>query len=138
LQAVSELVVPVDAGIYSVMGLERLQEMVELVKRHLAHPDLAITTLVLSRVMTNLATRELETQLRETYGKLVAASAIPDSVQVEKAAAHHRTVLEYPPKCSAALASEGLVAEVLNHGRKRGNAGRTRQVNGARSKRRAG
>jgi chromosome partitioning protein len=137
LHAVTELVVPVDAGIYSVMGLGRLQETVEKVKRHLAHPDLAIVTLVLTRVMKNQATRELEAQLRETYGNLVAASVIPYSMQVEVAAAHHRTVLEYAPKSPAAVAFEALIREVLNYGRKN-NAPRARSVNTARSKRRAG
>jgi chromosome partitioning protein len=136
LHAVTELVVPVDAGIYSVMGLGRLQETVEKVRRHLAHPDLSIVTLVLTRVMKNQATRELEAQLRETYGKLVAAAVIPYSTQVEIAAAHHRTILEWAPRSPAAAAYEALVEEVMSHGRKKRNAAGTRRVNSARSSRR--
>jgi chromosome partitioning protein len=132
LHAVEELVVPVDAGAYAVMGLARLSETVEKIRRHLSHPALTIIGLVLTRVMKNRATRELEAQLRETYGKLVYDSVIPYSTHVELAAAHHRTVLEYAPKSPAAVATEALVREVLkNHGRKRVNARRSRRVDDA-------
>jgi chromosome partitioning protein len=131
LHAVSELVVPVDAGIYSVMGLANLQQTVDKVKRHLAQPNLAIVTLVITRAMKNRATTELEAQLRDTYGKLVATAVIPYSTQVEIAAAHHRTVLEYAPKSPAAVAMEALIREVMKHGRKSNNAARSRSIDAA-------
>jgi len=131
LHAVSELVVPVDAGIYSVMGLGRITETVEKVRKHLAHPELAIIGLVITRAMRNRATRELEAQLREAHGKLVYASVIPYSTHVELAAAHHRTVLEFAPRSPAAVAFESLITEVVRHGRKRGHAARSRRVNDA-------
>ena len=131
LHAVSELVVPCDASIYSVSGLGQLQLTIEKVRRHLAHPDLAIVTLVITRAMKNRATQELEAQLRDTYGKLVAASVIPYSTHVEVAAAHHRTVLEYAPKSPAAVALEALIGEVWKHGRKSSNAARSRSIDAA-------
>jgi chromosome partitioning protein len=132
LRASESLLVPVDAGAYAVMGLARLQETVEKIRKHLAHPELTIIGLVLTRVMRNRATRELEAQLRETYGKLVYEATIPYSTHVELAAAHHRTVLEYAPKSPAAVATEALISEVWrNHGRKRGNARRSRRVDAA-------
>ena len=60
LHAVEELLVPVDAGAYAVMGLARLQETVDKIRKHLAHPELQIIGLVLTRVMKNRPTRELE------------------------------------------------------------------------------
>jgi chromosome partitioning protein len=127
IHAVDELLVPVDAGAYAVMGLARLQETVTRIQKHLAHPELQIIGLVLTRVMKNRPTRELEAQLRETYGSLVYRTTIPFATQVELAAAHHRTVLEYAPKSPAAVAFEALITEVLgNHGRKRVNARRPR------------
>jgi chromosome partitioning protein len=132
LQAVDELVVPVDAGMYSMMGLGRLQETVDKIKRHLSHPELSIVGLVLTKVMKNRPTRDLEAQLRETYGKLVYTSVIPFSPQVEVAACHHRTILEYAPKSPPAVAFEALVTEVLgNHGRKRTSARRPRGIDAA-------
>ena len=120
LQAVDELLVPVDAGAYAMMGVAKLQETVDKIRRHLSHPDLAIIGVVLTRAMANRASRELEAQLRATYGKLVYATVIPYAWQVELAAAQHRTVLEYAPKSSAAVKFEALITEVVGkNGRKR-------------------
>jgi chromosome partitioning protein len=123
LRAVSELIVPVDAGVYSAIGLSRLQENVEKVRRHLAHPELEIIGLVVTRAMPNRATKELVAQLRATYGPLVYGTVIPYSAKVEEAHARNRTVLEYAPTSPAAVAFEALIKEVMKHGRKRtGNA----------------
>ena len=57
---------------------------------------------------------------------------IPFSPQVELAACHHRTILEYAPKSAAAVAFEALVTEVLgNHGRKRTRTPRARRGDAA-------
>ena len=98
LNAVTEIVVPVDAGIYGAMGLGRLQETVDKVRRHLNHPDLKIIGLVITRAMANRATKDLESQLRESYGSLVFNSVIPYDVKVEESHARHRSVLEHAPK----------------------------------------
>jgi chromosome partitioning protein len=126
LHAVDQLLVPVNAGMYSVMGLSKLQETVDKIKKHLAHPDLCIIGLVLTLVMKNRPTRDLEAQLRQTYGALVYKSVIPYSPQIEVAACHHRTILEYAPKSPPAQAFESLVTEVLGNGRKRTSAPRSR------------
>jgi chromosome partitioning protein len=122
LQAVTELVVPVDAGIYSIAGLGRLQDTVEQVRRHLDHEDLHIIGLVLTRVMKNKATQDLERQLREAYGDLVYRSVIPHSVKVEEGHARNRTILEWAPKSPTALAYERLVTEVLKNGQPKRDA----------------
>jgi chromosome partitioning protein len=122
LQAVGELVVPVDAGIYSIAGLGRLQETVEQVRRHLDHGELHIIGLVLTRVMKNKATKDLERQLREAYGDLVYQSVIPHSVRVEEGHARNRTILEWAPKSPPSLAYDRLVTEVLKHGQSKRNA----------------
>jgi chromosome partitioning protein len=122
LRAAEELIVPVDAGVYSVAGLGRLQQAVEQVRRHLDHPGLHIAGLVLTRVLRNKATKDLEGQLREAFGDLVCQTVIPHSVKVEEAHARHRTILEWDPKSPPALAYARLVTEVLKHGQSKRNA----------------
>jgi chromosome partitioning protein len=123
LQAVTEIVVPVDAGLWSVSGLGRLQETVEQVRKHLDHAELRIIGLVLTRAQKNRATRDLERQLREAYGDLVYETVIPLSVKVEESHARHRSVLEHAPNSPAALAYEQLITEVVKrHGKKQRNA----------------
>ncbi len=131
LHAVDELIIPADATAYAMMGLGKLQETVDKIKKHLSHPDLCIIGLVLTRVMKNRPTRDLEAQLRQTYGALVYKSVIPFSPQVEVAACHHRTILEYAPKSAPALAFEALCAEVMGNGRKRTSPRRTRRSDAA-------
>ena len=131
LRAVSEVIVPVDCGVYAAMGLSRLSETVEKVRRHLAHPDLAIIGLLISRAQKNRGSRDLESQLRETYGDLVYRAVIPYAAKVEEAVARNRTILEYAPRSPAAVAFEALITEVLSHGCKRGHARRSRRVDDA-------
>jgi chromosome partitioning protein len=119
LNAVAEIVVPVDAGIYGASGLGQLQTTVERVRRHLNHADLKITGLLITRAMTNKATKDFEDQLRASYGPLVFKSVIPYDVRVEESHARHRSVLEHAPKSRAAVAYDLLIGEVLKHGKTR-------------------
>ena len=138
LNAALELVVPVDPGIYSAVGLSKLQETVEQVRKHLCHPDLAIVALAIVRIQRHKAHADFERQLRELYGALVCKTTIPDSVLVSVACSHHMTVGEYAPSSPAAVALERLVKELTNgqgFGRKVRNA---RPNAGKPSKRRAG
>ena len=97
LQAVTDVLVPIDSGIYSVAGLGRLNDTIEMLKKNLDHDPLHIIGLVLTKAMKNAATTSLERQLRETFGKLVYQTVIPFDAKVEEAAACHRTVLEFAP-----------------------------------------
>ena len=116
LNYAAELLVPVDAGLYSVAGLGRLQETVEQVRRHLDNRALRIAGLVLTRAHNNRATKDVEAQLREAFGGLVRRAVVPHSVRVEEAHARHRTVLEFAPRSTPALAYDRLVTEVLENG----------------------
>lgn len=119
LNTVGELIVPVDAGLYSIVGLGRLEETIDQVRRFLDNRELRIAGLVLTRTHHNRATRDLERQLREAYGDRVYQTTIPHSVRVEEAHARHRTVLEFAPKSPPALAYDRLLMEVLKHGQPR-------------------
>lgn len=126
LNAAVELVVPVDPGIYSAVGLGKLQETVDQVRRHLLRPELAIVALAIVRVQKHKAHADFERQLRELYGPLVCKTTIPDSVMVSVACSHHMTVGEYAPASPAAVALERLVKELTDGqkpGRKIRNAG---------------
>jgi chromosome partitioning protein len=129
LNTVGELIVPVDAGLYSIVGLGRLEETIDQVQRFLDNRELRIAGLVLTRTHHNKATKDLERQLREVYGELVYQTTIPHSVRVEEAHARHRTVLEFAPKSPPALAYDRLLMEVLKHGQQR-NARRADTTDG--------
>src|SRR5262249_9361766 len=56
LNTVGELIVPVDAGLYSIVGLGRLEETIGQVRRFLDNPALRVAGLVLTRTHHNKAT----------------------------------------------------------------------------------
>jgi chromosome partitioning protein len=118
LQAVSEVIVPIDPGLFAITGLGRLQETVDRVRHYLQHPSLAIVSLLMTRVTNSKTSRELERQLRETYGELVSQSVIPASAIVEEAHAHYRSIMEWAPGSNAGKAYNALVTEVLKHGQR--------------------
>jgi chromosome partitioning protein len=113
LNAVDGLVVPVDAGLYSIAGLARLHDVVEEVRRHLDNATLRIAGLVLTRTHRNRATADLERQLRAAYGPLVYRATVPHSVRVEEAHARNLTLVEFAPRSTPALAYDRLLSEVF-------------------------
>jgi chromosome partitioning protein len=122
LNYVGELLVPVDAGLYSVAGLGRLQETVEQVRKYLDNRRLRISGLVMTRAHNNKATKDIQGQLREAFGPLVHQAVIPHSVRVEEAHARHRTILEFAPRSTPALAYDRLIKEILGHGESTGRS----------------
>jgi chromosome partitioning protein len=138
LNAALELVVPVDPGIYSAVGLGKLQETVEQVRKHLCRPELGIVALAIVRIQRHKAHADFERQLRELYGPLVCKATVPDSVLVSVACSHHKTVGEYAPASPAAAALERLVKEITD-GQAPGRKIRNARSDGSKpSKRRAG
>lgn len=121
LAAVTELIVPVDAGIYSVAGLSQLQGTVDQVRKHLRNRAIRISGLLLTRTHNNRATRDLAGQIREAFGTLVYASSIPHSTRVEEAHARNRSVIEFDPKSAPARAYEAFIEEVIRYGESTGN-----------------
>jgi len=117
LQAVNEVIVPIDPGVFSISGLGRLQETVDRVRHYLEHPELSIVGLLLCRFGHTRASMDLQARLREVHGSLVFRAVIPMSVKVEEAHAMNRTIMELAPQSSVALAYGELVTEVLNYGR---------------------
>jgi chromosome partitioning protein len=116
LAAVGELIVPCDAGIYSVAGLAKLQETVADVRAYLGNRRLRIAGLLLTRTHNNRATKDIADQLRAGFGGLVYQTSIPHSVKVEEAHARNLTVLEFARLSPPSRAYTNLLAEVLEHG----------------------
>ena len=72
-----ELVVPLDPGIYSSVGVGKLQEVVSQVKRHLLNPELAIVALVIVRIQKHKAHADFDANLESSTGRSSARRRYP-------------------------------------------------------------
>lgn len=130
LAGVDELVVPVDAGIYSVAGLAQLQGAVDQVREYLSNASLRLAGLVITKAHRNRATSDIEAQLRDAYGSLVYRATVPHSVKVEEAHARNLTILEYAPGSAPAKAYANLATEILDDGQPVEQPGDTEPADG--------
>lgn len=122
LVAAGEVVVPVDPGVYAMLGLVALQETIAEV-RDAYGTDLRLRGLLLTRVQRNNVHRDVESELRSRFGELVFKTTIPMSAMVEAAATRGTTVLAHAPKSPAALAYDKLIEEIANERRAKDRGG---------------
>jgi len=114
LNYVQEVWCPVDPGIFSLAGIVKLQGAVAEVVRYLDNAELRLSGLVLTQARADNLTRDVENQLRATFGTLVCKTAIPASVKVGEAHANFLPVIDYAPRSPGAKAYEALTREILN------------------------
>ena len=112
----AEVIVPVDAGMYAMLGLVQLQGTIAEVREAYGNDALHLAGLLLTRVARNNVHRDVEAGLRERFGDLVFKATVPQSVQVEAAHTRGQTVMEFAPRSPAALAYDALISEVIEHG----------------------
>ena len=113
LAAVREVFVPVEAHPLALLGLAHLVQTVEVVRERL-NPDVAITAVILSRVMARQTlTDEVSARLREAFPKALYATRIRNSVRLAEAPSHGLPIQSYDPKGAGAEDFRALAVEVL-------------------------
>ncbi len=113
----AEVIVPLDPGVFAVLGLVELQDTIAEVREAYRHEDLHLAGLVLTKVQRHNVARDVEAELRGRFGARVFRAVVPLSAKVEEAHTRGLTIAEYAPKSAAALAYEDLVGEIIDHGR---------------------
>lgn len=112
LNFAEEVIVPVDAGLFALAGLGRLQETVAQVRQYLDNRALRITGVVMTRVQSNNVSRDVEAQLREAFGEILGT--IPLNVAVEEAHSRFQSVLDYAPRSNGAKSYAALVGRIVD------------------------
>jgi chromosome partitioning protein len=118
LVATAEVIVPLDPGVYAVLGLVELEGVIAEV-REAYNPALRLSGLLLTKVARNNVVRDVERGLRDRFGPLVFGATIPLSAKFEEAATRGTTILAHAPKSPGAVAYEAFTEEVIAHGRAR-------------------
>lgn len=121
LNYVKEVYCPVDPGIFSLAGLVSLQGAVGEVVRELDNAELRISGLVLTRTGRDNCSRDVEAQVRATFGAQVCKASIPISTKINEAHSRYLSVIDYAPKSAGALAYVELTREIITHGEVHGN-----------------
>lgn len=114
LNAVEEVIVPVDPGMFALAGLGKLQNAIDEVRRYLDNRVLRLAGLVLARCRNDNVSRDVEAQLREMFGELVYHTTIPSSVRVEEANARFLPVIDHAPRSAVAQAYSRLTEEIAH------------------------
>lgn len=116
LNAVADVFVPMPPSLFGFLGLSQLQSDVAQVKRFLDNRELDIRGIILTMTERNRVSKEVEDQLRETFGPIVFKTRIGRSVKLEEAHARHKSIFDYAPSSPGAESYRSLVEEIIGHG----------------------
>jgi len=119
----AEVIVPLDPGVYAMLGLVQLQGMIDEVREAYGNQALHLAGLVLTKVQRTAVAKDVEAELRARFGDRVFGTTIPLSVQVEAAHTRGLTVMEHAPKSAGAVAYEALIGEIIANGRAKERGG---------------
>jgi len=120
----AEVLVPVDAGVYAVLGLVQIQETIAEVRETYQNHELHLSGLLLTRTTRSNVCRDVANSIRERFGNLVFEATVPQSAKIEEAHTRGQTVLDWSPRSSGAVAYNAFVTEVLDgRSEKRGGLG---------------
>jgi chromosome partitioning protein len=73
------ILIPVSTGFFALTGLVQLQETIDMVKQTDLNPDLEILGVLCTFSERTNVSRDVEKQLRDTFGELVFDTAIPQN-----------------------------------------------------------
>lgn len=116
LTASDKVIIPAQADIYSLQGIEQLAETIAPVKKY-CNPQLEIAGIVLTRYNSrSILSREVAQLAERIAAKLntkVYAATIREAIAVKEAQISQKTLYEYAPKATATEDYKRLVEEFL-------------------------
>ncbi len=114
LVASTDVIVPVQAHYYSIEGLRRVMETIQLIRGRF-HPCSAENLNILLTLVEDRTTlsRQIQLQMREIFGTAVFNTVIHNNVRLCEAPSAGESVLLYAPHSRGALEYRALAAEIL-------------------------
>ena len=113
LRASNTVIVPIELGSFSLMGVGKLLSMIELIRVKLQHTPkvYALPTMVDRR--TRFATRMME-EISDAFGEHVLNTPIRQTVVIRESQAKGLPLIEYNPKSKGSMDYLVLSQEILN------------------------
>lgn len=113
LAAAGEVVIAVQTEFMALMGLSKLVEVVQLIRRRL-NPELEISGILACLYDSRLRlAREVLGELRKFFPELVFRQPIRANVKLAEAPSFGRTILEYAPESHGALDHRRVALEII-------------------------
>jgi chromosome partitioning protein len=113
LVAASELIIPVDARYYSVVGINILAGMVREIEEKLDHHVELLGILVNMFDRTTTHHNAILEMLKQTYGAKVFQTIITRNIDLSDAEANHMPITLFAPKSSGCRNYQALAEELL-------------------------
>ena len=113
LRAAQTVVVPIELGSFSLMGVGKLLSMIELIKVKLQH-SLKIYALPTMVDMRTRFSKHMVEEIRRTFGTHVLTSVIRQAVAVRESQAKGQALTQYDPQCRAAVDYLILAQEIIS------------------------
>lgn len=116
LTASTSVIIPAQADIYSLQGIDQLMGTVDTVKRY-CNPELTIKGILLTRynprtVLTRDITEIIQYKAKE-LGAVFYSNPIRENISVKEAQVSRTSIFSYAPKSNAAEDYESFLIEVL-------------------------
>jgi chromosome partitioning protein len=113
LMAATEVLIPVDPGLFPIIGLNLLQKTISMVRR--ANPRLQVLGVVPTLLDRTALARDTQEELAESFGGRLLP-AIPRRVAIGEAHAAGQDVFAYDARSDGAEAYAELIREIVNRG----------------------
>jgi chromosome partitioning protein len=113
LMAATEVIIPVDPGLFPLIGLNLLQRTIDMVRR--ANPALKIGGVVPTLLDRTALARDTQVELQEAFGAQLLP-AIPRRVAIGEAHAAGKDIFAYDSASDGAEAYAALLKELLDRG----------------------
>ncbi len=113
LRASSMVVVPIELGSFSLMGVSKLLSMIELIRVKLQHTPKVYALPTIVDMRTNFSKFMIE-EIRNAFGEYVLSATIRQSIAVRESQAKGISLLKHNPKSKAALDYLILSQEIVN------------------------
>lgn len=113
LMAATEVIIPVDPGLFPIIGLNLLQNTIRMIQR--ANPVLHISGVVPTLVDRTALARDTQEELAAAFGHILLPS-IPRRVAIGEAHAAGMDIFSFDGRNDGALAYQELLEEVIRRG----------------------
>ena len=113
LLAANEVIIPVEPGVFPLVGIQYLNSTIEKIKR--ANQDLHITGVLPTMTDRTVLARETQQQLEKGFGEMLLPS-IPRRVVIGEANAAGQDIFGFEPHGDSAAAFAAVVQEVMARG----------------------